>query len=49
MFPAAQDRQAAQPGLRPLVKPVKDADLPPDEVAKNRKAWVDEWLSAMSA
>ena len=31
-----------------LVKPAKTLLFSPDEVAANRKAWVDEWLKAMS-
>ena len=31
-----------------LVKPTKTLLFSPDEVAANRKAWVDEWLSVMS-
>jgi thiamine transport system substrate-binding protein len=30
------------------VKPAKTLVFSPEEVEKNRKAWVDEWLSAMS-
>ncbi len=43
--PRRQDRQAARPGLRQLVKPARTLVFSPEEVAKNRKAWVDEWLS----
>ena len=36
------------PAFDTLVKPAKSLALQPAEVAENRKAWVDEWLSAMS-
>lgn len=39
-LPAAFDR---------LIKPEHTFLFPSDEVAENRKAWIDEWLSAMSA
>jgi len=48
MFPAAATSKPLNPAFDALVKPVKSLALPPAEVAKNRKAWVDEWLSAMS-
>ena len=35
------------PAFDKLVKPVKALAFPPEEVALNRKAWVDEWLAAM--
>jgi thiamine transport system substrate-binding protein len=31
-----------------LVDPQKTLLIPSEEVAANRKAWVDEWLAAMS-
>jgi thiamine transport system substrate-binding protein len=31
-----------------MVKPEKTLLFTPDEVARNRKAWVDEWLAVMS-
>jgi thiamine ABC transporter, periplasmic binding protein len=31
-----------------LVSPEKTLILPPEEVAEHRKAWIDEWLGAMS-
>ncbi|GGB03185.1 ABC transporter substrate-binding protein [Brucella endophytica] len=48
MFPAGKMSKPLDPVFDTLVKPVKTLELPSDEVAKNRKAWIDEWLAAMS-
>jgi thiamine transport system substrate-binding protein len=48
MFPAAKTSTPLDPAFESLVKPAKTLIFPPEEVAKNRKAWIDEWLSAMS-
>ena len=48
MFPAAKTSTALNPAFETLVKPAKTLILSPEEVSKNRKAWIDEWLSAMS-
>lgn len=48
MFPAGRTDKPLNPAFERLVKPAKSLLLPADEVAANRKAWVDEWLSAMS-
>ncbi|CAG0980474.1 MAG: thiamine ABC transporter substrate binding subunit [Rhizobiaceae bacterium] len=48
MFPAGRTDKPLNPAFDRLVKPAKSLLLPADEVATNRKAWVDEWLSAMS-
>ena len=48
MFPAAATSKPLNPAFDALVKPANSLALPPAEVAENRKAWVDEWLSAMS-
>jgi thiamine transport system substrate-binding protein len=48
MFPAGRTDKPLNPAFDRLVKPAKSLLLPADEVAANRKAWVDEWLSAMS-
>ena len=45
--PAPTDKPL-NPAFDTLVEAGEDAALPPDEVAANRKAWVDEWLAAMS-
>ncbi len=48
MFPAAKTDKALNPAFRKLVQPAATLLIDPAEVAANRKAWVDEWLSAMS-
>ncbi|PRD43908.1 thiamine ABC transporter substrate binding subunit [Phyllobacterium phragmitis] len=48
MFPAGKTSKPLNPAFDTLVKPVKTLLLPSDEIAKNRKAWIDEWLAAMS-
>lgn len=48
MFPAARTSKPLDPAFDRLVKPAKTLVFSPEEVAANRKAWVDEWLKAMS-
>ncbi|MCC5780346.1 thiamine ABC transporter substrate binding subunit [Nitratireductor sp. B36] len=48
MFPAGETSGKLNPVFDELVKPTKTLEFPPEEVAKNRKTWVDEWLSVMS-
>ena len=48
MWPAAETSKPLDPAFDRLVKPVKSLLFSPEEVAANRKAWVDEWLAAMS-
>ncbi len=48
MFPAAKTSGPLNPAFDALVKPAKTLIFSPEEVARNRKAWIDEWLSAMS-
>jgi len=47
MFPAARTDTPLNPAFDRLVKPVKTLAFSPEEVAANRKAWVDEWLAVM--
>jgi thiamine transport system substrate-binding protein len=49
MFPAAKTSAALPQAFNNLVHPEKTFLMTPDEVAKNRKAWVDEWVTAMGA
>ena len=49
MMPAATTRDPLPAAFDALVKPEKTFLMPSDEVAANRKAWIDEWLGAMSA
>ncbi|MFI5018253.1 MAG: thiamine ABC transporter substrate binding subunit [Dongiales bacterium] len=46
MYPAAATSSGLPAAFPPL--PGKSLMIPSDEVAKNRKAWIDEWLAAMS-
>jgi thiamine transport system substrate-binding protein len=48
MFPAAKTGKPLNPAFDKLVKPAKTLLFSPEEVAANRKGWVDEWLKAMS-
>jgi thiamine transport system substrate-binding protein len=48
MFPAAKTGKPLNPAFEKLVKPAKTLLYSPEEVAANRKAWVEEWLQAMS-
>lgn len=48
MFPAGKTDKPLNPAFDKLAKPVKALTFTPEEVAKNGKAWVEEWLGAMS-
>lgn len=48
MMPAAATSSALPDAFGKLVAPKTTFLMTPDEVARNRKAWVDEWLAAMS-
>jgi len=48
MFPAAKTSVPLDPAFDTLVKPAKTLTFTSEEVAKNRKAWIDEWLASMS-
>ncbi|MEQ1952727.1 thiamine ABC transporter substrate binding subunit [Mesorhizobium sp. CN2-181] len=48
MFPAGKTDKPLNAAFDTLVKPEKTLIYSPEEVEENRKAWVDEWLSAMS-
>jgi thiamine transport system substrate-binding protein len=47
MLPAAATSQPLDPAFTAF-QPSNSLSFTPDEVAENRKAWVDEWLSVMS-
>jgi len=47
MLPAAATSQPLDPAFTAF-QPTKSLSYTPGEVAENRKAWVDEWLSVMS-
>lgn len=48
MFPAGATDKPLNPAFGKLPEVQKTLLFSPDEVAANRKAWVDEWLAAMS-
>lgn len=48
MFPAGKTAEPLDLAFDKLVKPARTLTLAPEEIAENRKAWVDEWLSVMS-
>lgn len=48
MMPAAATSTPLPEAFSKLVVPTKTFLMSPEEVAKNRKAWIDEWLAAMS-
>ncbi|WP_043622265.1 thiamine ABC transporter substrate binding subunit [Ensifer sp. ZNC0028] len=48
MMPVAATKEPLPDAFNKLVKPDNTFLLPSEEVAKNRKAWIDEWLAAMS-
>ncbi|MER2533721.1 MAG: thiamine ABC transporter substrate binding subunit [Rhizobiaceae bacterium] len=48
MFPAGRTDKPLDPAFERMVKPEKTLLFTPAEVARNRKAWVDEWLAVMS-
>lgn len=48
MMPAAATADPLPEAFGKLVEPSKTFLMSPEEVAKNRQAWIREWLSAMS-
>lgn len=48
MMPVTATSQPLPDAFNKLVQPAKTFLMSPEEVAKNRKAWIDEWLTAMS-
>lgn len=48
MFPAGRTEKLLNPAFADLVQPAKTLAFSPEEVAENRKTWVDEWLAVMS-
>ena len=48
MMPVAATKEPLPDAFGKLVTPAKTFLLPSEEVAANRKAWIDEWLAAMS-
>jgi thiamine transport system substrate-binding protein len=48
MFPVGKTSAALSATFDRLVKPGRTFLFTPEEVASNRRAWIDEWLNAMS-
>jgi thiamine transport system substrate-binding protein len=48
MFPVGRTTAPLAPAFDRLVKPDKTFLFSPEEVAEHRRAWIDEWLNAMS-
>ncbi|MFW6077328.1 MAG: thiamine ABC transporter substrate binding subunit [Hyphomicrobiales bacterium] len=48
MFPAGETSEPLPDAFDRLVRPDTTLMLPPEDVAENRRAWIDEWLAAMS-
>ncbi|TCP87855.1 thiamine transport system substrate-binding protein [Rhizobium sp. PP-CC-2G-626] len=48
MMPVATPSEPLPEAFGKLVQPKTTFLMSPEEVAKNRKAWIDEWLAAMS-
>lgn len=47
MFPAGKTSVPLDPVFDSLVQPPRTLIFPPEEVAKNRRDWIEEWLSVM--
>jgi thiamine transport system substrate-binding protein len=48
MFPAGKTSEPLNPVFSEMIRPEEPLEIPSDVVAKNRKAWIDEWLQVMS-
>jgi thiamine transport system substrate-binding protein len=48
MYPAIDLPGGLPPAYDKLVDPSRPLLMPPQDVAMRRKAWVDEWLQAVS-
>lgn len=48
MLPAGQTKEALPDAFNKIVVPTKTLLFTPDEVFKNRRAWMDEWLNTLS-
>jgi thiamine transport system substrate-binding protein len=48
MWPAGTTSEPLPDAFNALVKPSRTLLYAPDEVAENRRAWIDEWLNAMA-
>ena len=48
MYPVIELGEGLPPAFAALPRPARALSFTPDEVAANRKRWIDEWLEAMS-
>lgn len=48
MFPAGETTDPLNPVFQDMIRPDKPLEIDAETVAENRKAWIDEWLAAMS-
>lgn len=48
MYPAAEPAAGLPPAFADLPRPDATFLTPPDIVAANRRAWVDEWIAALA-
>lgn len=48
MLPAGRTDAPLNPVFDEMVQPATTLIFPPEEVAANRRAWIDEWLAVMS-
>jgi len=48
MFPAGTTSSPLPDAFNALVKPAKTLLFSPEDVARNHRAWIDEWLNAMA-
>lgn len=48
MMPAAATSEPLPEAFGRLIKPSRSLSIPPEEVAANRTAWINEWLAAMA-
>ncbi len=48
MYPVIELSEGLPPAFAALPKPARALSYTPDEVAANRKRWIDNWLEAMS-
>jgi thiamine transport system substrate-binding protein len=48
MMPAANTSKPLNEAFDRMVKPAKSLTIPSEDIAANRKAWIDEWLQVMS-
>ena len=48
MYPAGRTSEPLNPAFDRMVQPSQPLLFSPEDVAENRRAWVDEWLSVMS-